>query len=93
MEPERYFSGGIDVVLIDGSRVSATVTADELLEDGREVYRISFKQGNEVIVAETEEDFFEALRRLRLDLEKTGALLCSCGLRPAILFWRKACLS
>jgi hypothetical protein len=79
MESERYFSGEIAVVLIDGSRLPAKVTADEIWEVGKSVYRISFRLGTEVKVAEAEEDFFEALKRLRLDLEKTGALLYCFG--------------
>ncbi|MFH0300063.1 hypothetical protein AAFX91_23090 [Bradyrhizobium sp. 31Argb] len=79
MEPERYFSGTITVILADGSRLPARVTADELFEAGKEIHRISLEQGGEVKTAESEEDFFEALRQLRLDLEKTGALLYCFG--------------
>jgi hypothetical protein len=79
MEPERYFAGEITVVLADGSRVPAKVTADEIYALDKEIYRVSLEQGPEVRVAESEEDFFEALKRLRLDLEKTGALLHCFG--------------
>ncbi|MBR1281033.1 hypothetical protein JQ597_03165 [Bradyrhizobium sp. AUGA SZCCT0177] len=79
MESERYFSGEIVVVLADGSRRSARVTADEILEVDKEIYRVFFEQGAETKVAESEEDFFEALKNLRHDLEKTGALLHCFG--------------
>ena len=79
MESERYFTGDITIVLADGSRVPAKVTADEIYVEDKEIYRISLEQGTEVRVAESEEDFFEALKRLRLDLEKTGALLRCFG--------------
>lgn len=79
METERYFTGEIIVVLADGSRVPAKVTADEIYAQDKEIYRVSFEQGSELRVAESEEDFFEALKRLRLDLEKTGALLHCFG--------------
>jgi hypothetical protein len=75
MESERYFSGDITVILADGSRVPAKATTDEIYAQGKEIYRISLEQGPEVRMAESEEDFFEALKRLRLDLEKTGSLL------------------
>lgn len=45
MESERYFSGEIAVALADGSRLPAKVTADEIYETGKEIYRISFEQG------------------------------------------------
>jgi hypothetical protein len=89
METERYFSGEIDVVLIDGSCLPAKVTADELWGGGKEIYRVSFQQDTEVRVAEAEEDFLEALKRLRLDLEKTGALLYA--LVPARMFIPLGC--
>jgi hypothetical protein len=79
MESERYFSGEIAVVLTDGSRLTAKVTAHEIYEVGKEIYRISFEQGAEVRVVEAEEGFFEALKRLRLDLEESGALLYCFG--------------
>ena len=79
MEPERYFAGEITVILADGSRVPAKLPADEIYTQDNEICRISLEQGSEVRVAESEEDFFEALKRLRLDLEKTGALLHCFG--------------
>jgi|SRR5256885_16887251 len=79
MESEQYFSGDITVILADGSRVPAKVTADEIYAQDKEIYRISVEQGSEVSLAESEEDFFEALKRLRLELEKTGALLHCFG--------------
>jgi len=79
MESERYFAGDITIILADGSRVPAKVTADEIYAEGKEICRISLEQGTEVRVAESEEDFFDALKRLRLDLEKTGALLHCFG--------------
>jgi hypothetical protein len=79
MESEQYFAGDITVILADGSRVPAKVTADEIYAQDKEIYRISLEQGPQVRVAESEEDFFEALKRLRLDLEKTGALLHCFG--------------
>jgi hypothetical protein len=79
MEPEQYFAGDIILIFADGSRVPAKVTADEIYSHDKEIYRISLEQGSEVRVAESEEDFFEALKRLRLELEKTGALLHCFG--------------
>jgi hypothetical protein len=79
MELERYFSGVIAVVLIDGSRLPAEVAADEMWEGERTIYRVSFQQGTEVKVAESEEGFFDALRRLRVQMEKTGRLLYCFG--------------
>jgi hypothetical protein len=79
MERERYFSGEITVVLADGSRLPAKVVADEILGVGKEIYNISLELGADVRTVESERDFFEALRLLRLDLEKTGALLCCFG--------------
>jgi hypothetical protein len=79
MESERYFAGDITVVLADGSRVPAKVTADEIYVEGKEIYRISLEQGTEARTAESEEDFFGALKQLRLDLEKTDALLYCFG--------------
>jgi hypothetical protein len=79
MESERYFAGHITVVLADGSRVPAKMTADEISVEDKEIYRISFEQGTEVRTAESGEDFFEALKQLRQELEKTGALLHCFG--------------
>jgi len=79
MESERYFAGDITIVLAHGSRVPAKVTADEFYVEGKEICRISLELGTEVRAAESEEDFFEALKRIRLDLEKTGALLHCFG--------------
>jgi hypothetical protein len=79
MESERYFAGDITIVLADGSRVPAEVTADEIYVEGKEICRISLEQGTEARTAESEVDFFEALKQLRLDLEKTGALLHCFG--------------
>jgi hypothetical protein len=79
MESERYFAGDITIVLADGSRVPAKVIADEIYAEGTEICRISLEQGTEARIAESEEDFFEALKRLRLDLEKTGTLLHCFG--------------
>jgi hypothetical protein len=47
MESERYFAGDITVILVDGSRVPAKVTADEIYAEGKEIYRISLGQGTE----------------------------------------------
>jgi hypothetical protein len=79
MERELYFSGEITVILADGSRLPAKVIADEILRAGKEIHRISLELGADVRTAESERDFFEALRKLRLELEKTGALLCCFG--------------
>ncbi|MGJ4951950.1 hypothetical protein [Bradyrhizobium sp. HKCCYLS20291] len=79
MSVERYFDGEIDVLLADGSRVHARVTADEIMTEGKEVYCISLVQGSEVETAQSDVDFFEALIELRLELEKRGALLCCFG--------------
>ena len=79
MEAERYFAGGITIALADGSLKPARVVADEVLVGGKEIYRIVLEQGAEVRIAESEVDFFEALKHLRLALEKTGALLCCFG--------------
>jgi hypothetical protein len=79
MESERYFSGDITIVLADGLRVPAKVIADEIYVEGKEVYRISLEQGTEAKAVESGEDFFEALKQLRLDLEKTDALLYCFG--------------
>ncbi len=76
---ERYFSGKIVVIRADGSRLSANVTADEIVEFGKAVYRISFEQGAELRVFESDIDFFETLKALRLDLERSGALLYCFG--------------
>src|SRR5205823_5490193 len=67
----------------------------------KEIYRVHLKQGTEAKIAESEHDFFEALQRLRLQLEKDGALLHCFGasenvypsgmqrsMRPAILAYR-----
>jgi hypothetical protein len=79
LEAEQYFSGEITLVHADGSRVPAKVTADEIYVGGKEIYRISLEQGAEVRTAESGEDFFEALKLLRLELEKAGALLHCFG--------------
>lgn len=79
MESERYFAGGITVVLADGSRVPAKLTADEVYAEGKEIYRISLEQGTEARTIESGVDFFEALKQLRQELEKTGALLYCFG--------------
>lgn len=79
MESERYFAGDITIVLADGSRVPARMTADEIYVEGKEIYRIRLEQGTEVRTAESGDDFFEALKQLRQELEKTGALLHCFG--------------
>jgi hypothetical protein len=79
MPTERYFTGDIFVVLVDGSRSPAQITADEIIEDNKEIYRVDLKQGTDAKMAESEHDFFEALQRLRLQLEKDGALLHCFG--------------
>ncbi|MGY3454494.1 hypothetical protein [Bradyrhizobium sp. USDA 4353] len=79
MSTERYFQGEIDVLLADGARVRAIVTADEIMTEGREIYCISLVQGGEVETAQSDVDFFEAMIELRLELEKRGALLCCFG--------------
>jgi hypothetical protein len=79
VESELYFYGEITVVLADGSRVPAKVTADEIYVGGKEIYRTSLEQGAEVRTAESREDFFEALKLLRRELERTGALLHCFG--------------
>jgi len=79
MESERYFAGDIAIVLADGSRVPAKVTADEIYVEGKEIYRISLERGTEARTVESGEDFFEALKQLRLDLEKTDARLYCFG--------------
>jgi hypothetical protein len=55
------------------------MTADEIYVEGKEIYRISLEQGTEVRTAESGEDFFEALKELRQELEKNGALLHCFG--------------
>jgi hypothetical protein len=79
MPTERYFTGDIFVVLVDGSRSPARITADEIIEGEKEIYRVALEQGTEARMAESEHDFFEALKRLRLQLEKDGALLHCFG--------------
>ncbi|WP_128970940.1 hypothetical protein [Bradyrhizobium tropiciagri] len=79
MQPDQYFSGEITVILADGTRLPAKVVADEIIEAGKEIHKISFELDGDVKTVESERDFFEALRLLRLDLEKTGALLCCFG--------------
>lgn len=79
MPTERYFAGNITIVLGDGSRSSAQITADEIVEGGKEVYRITLDHGTAVTTAESEYDFFEALKQLRLALEKADALLKCFG--------------
>ncbi len=79
MEMERHFSGEIAVVLSDGSRLPAKVLADEISDAQRAFLRISFQLGDEVKFAESEHSFFGALIQLRLELEKTGRLLCCFG--------------
>jgi hypothetical protein len=70
VKSEQYFAGEITVILADGSRVRAKVTADEIYVGGKEVYRISFEQGAEARTVESGVDFFEALKLLRQELEK-----------------------
>jgi hypothetical protein len=79
MDFERYFAGEVAIILAGGSRVPATITADEARANGKEIYRISFQQGADLKVADSEIDFFEALTQLRQELEKAGALLCCFG--------------
>ena len=79
MKSDRYFSGDITVILPDGSRLPAKVVADHLWEPGKDIFRISFAQGAEMRTVESGEDFFEALKQLRLCLEQTGALLYCFG--------------
>jgi hypothetical protein len=79
MPTERYFTGDIFVVLVGGSRSPARITADEIIEGNREIYRVALEHGTETRMAESEYDFFEALKRLRLQLENDGALLDCFG--------------
>ncbi|MGJ4942846.1 hypothetical protein ACQR1W_19880 [Bradyrhizobium sp. HKCCYLS1011] len=80
MEAENYFVGEIVVVLATGTRVPAKVSADEICgPNNKETYRITLEQGAEIKIAESQVDFFDALIKLRLDLEKTGTLLCCFG--------------
>jgi hypothetical protein len=79
MPVERYFSGSIMIVTVDGSRSPARITADEIIEGNQEIYRISLEQGTDVATVESGHDFFEALKLLRQHLEKTGTLICCFG--------------
>jgi hypothetical protein len=79
MDLDRYFAGEVAVILAGGSRVPATITADEIRGNGKEIYRVSLQQGTDLKVAESKIDFFEALMQLRQELEKAGALLCCFG--------------
>jgi len=79
MQQDRYFSGEITVILADDTRSPAKVVADEIIGTDKEIYRISLELGADVKTGESERDFFEAMRLLRLDLEKTGALLSCFG--------------
>jgi hypothetical protein len=79
MQSEQYFSGDIMVVFADGSRELAKLTADEVCVDSKEIHRISLQQGGKSQTAESDIDFFEALKLLRLELEKSGILVACLG--------------
>jgi hypothetical protein len=75
---EKY-SRKIAVVLVDGSLHYADIDAEEVSKGSSVLYKISLRQENELKVAESEENFFDALQKLRIEFEKAGTLLCCFG--------------
>ncbi len=79
MDSERYFEGEVGILLVDGSRETAMLTADAIILGRREIYRLVLSRGSGASTVETDIDFFETMIKLRLDLEREGALLCCFG--------------
>jgi hypothetical protein len=75
---ERY-TRNVEIVFNDGSRSIANLQADERLESGAMIYKVTVRQGSAVTTGESENGFFDALRRVRHELETENATLYCFG--------------
>lgn len=87
----------VDLVMEDGSRETVSIEIEEI----RSTFRVAVNYGEQQIVGESDRGFFYALLKLRIALEKKGALLhcfgasedvCQSGMQesmgPGILAYR-----
>src|SRR4029079_8637384 len=69
----------IDVVSKTGARLPAVVEAEDKLIGSKEVFKITLKYAQHLVCEESDQGFFDALRKVRLLLEQEGVLLCCFG--------------
>jgi hypothetical protein len=69
----------VGVVAADGNRIPAVIVAQEGVADGKDINRIELTYGGRTIRAESDAGFFDALQKLRIDLESHGHLLWCFG--------------
>jgi hypothetical protein len=69
----------LDLILQDGSRTSAVVNIQEVLAGGTVWHRITLSSATFTISEESELGFFPAMIKVRLSLERRGALLHCFG--------------
>jgi hypothetical protein len=67
------------LILREGDRLAATIDAEEIQTEARERYRIAIKHAQGLASSESDKNFFDALRNVRLILERDGYLLCCFG--------------
>ena len=75
----EQFTKRVDLVLIDGSRQSVEFIIEEKVEEGTTLYAITLNQNDRTVAEMSEEGFFDALRKIRIELEKDGTLLHCFG--------------
>jgi hypothetical protein len=73
------FTASVDLVRDDGSRAAADLHIERRKDDGRTLFAITLERDGKTFDGTSEEGFFHALRRLRLELEKDNILLCCFG--------------
>lgn len=69
----------IGIIYSDGSRKNGHILVDDLSDQNQDLYRISLSYGDRREIAESDRGFFDALRRLRMELDKVGVLVCCFG--------------
>jgi hypothetical protein len=73
------FTRTVHLILKDGLRPEVTIDAEERLDGGKMLYTLALSWQEKTIVGTSERSFFDALRTLRLSLEKEGVLLDCLG--------------
>jgi hypothetical protein len=73
------FTKEIRVIRPDNSQFLAVVDGEERLEAGRTSYWLTLRWDESIVTETSDEGFFDALRKVRLHLDRNSLLLCCFG--------------
>lgn len=69
----------IAVIFADGSRQNIDIYTEEMIDGESMLYRISLRQDGKLKMAESKENLFDALRKLRIEFERSDVRLYCFG--------------